>query len=103
MIFAILSSRDAEVTDPDTGEIIGLLDREMTRVQAVEVQDRMTVCASYVSGGPRSLEEALEALLEPRVASGRSRVGSFRSRLQVLNPTHDYVRIGDRVRQVDEP
>jgi hypothetical protein len=102
MIFAILSSRSTEIKDPDTGEVIGTYPpQELTRVQAVEVQDRMAICATYVPTGPESLEEALEALIDPRVATSRSLPGSLRSRLATLNPTNDYVRIGDRVRQVD--
>ena len=102
MVFSVLSSKDAEIKDPDTGEVIGLVDREIARVQAVDVQDRMTVCATYVSAGPKTLEEALEVLLEPRTASRRPRVGMSRGAYPMLNPPDLYVRIGDRVRLVDE-
>jgi hypothetical protein len=102
MVFAVLSSTDAEVKDPDTGETLGTLDREVTRVQAVDVQDRMTVCAPYSALHPTALDEAIEAMYD-RFAARHLRRGSSRRTLPTLNPPDLYVRIGDRVRQVDEP
>jgi hypothetical protein len=102
MQFTVLSSKDAEIKDPDTGETIGVLDREIARVQAIDVQELMTVCAESIVAGPRTLEDALAALLEPRVASRRLGAGPARGTLPALNPPDQYVRIGDRVRQIDE-
>ncbi len=106
MKFAILSAD--EVKDPDTGEVIGMLEREKARVQVVDVQDRMAVCSTYAEVprsrvGATSFEDALEALLEPRAASSaRSTVARFRARYPSLKPSGDYVRVGDRVQQIDE-
>jgi hypothetical protein len=101
MKFAILSLNGAEIKDPDTGETLGTLDRDRVKahVQALEVHDRMSVCATYVA----TFDDALEALLEPHAASyGRSSVARLRARYPSLKSPGDYVRVGDRVQQVDE-
>lgn len=101
MVFAVFSSKDAEVRDPDTGETLGTLDREIAWVQAVEVQDRMTVCATYSALNSTALDEAIDAMYD-RFSSRYLRRGTSRRGLPTLNPPDLYVRIGDRVRQVDD-
>jgi hypothetical protein len=102
MIFDVLSSVSDDVKDPDTGETLGQLSHEIARVQAIDVQDRMTICASYVRTGPESLAEALEALLESRTSARRSRTSLPWATPSVSTATDEYVRVGDRVRQVAE-
>jgi hypothetical protein len=45
-----------EIKDPDSGEVIGVVDREKIRVQASEIGQRMTVCRTFrtrrIEAGP---------------------------------------------------
>ncbi len=49
MIFKILSSKDSVITDPDTGEQLGTVGREKTRVKVTEVQPNLAVASTYRS------------------------------------------------------
>ena len=47
MIFKILSSKGSEITDPDTGEIIGSVDLEKTSVKVKSVKDKVSVASTF--------------------------------------------------------
>ncbi len=45
--FKVLSAASLDVRDPDTGEVLGSIEREKVRVKASQVFDNMTVCKTY--------------------------------------------------------
>jgi hypothetical protein len=47
MRFAVLNSKGAEITDPDSGELLGSVDVEKTFVKVVRVQERMCVARTF--------------------------------------------------------
>lgn len=47
MKFAVLAPSPQEVKDPETGELLDVIDREKIRVEATEVRERITICATY--------------------------------------------------------
>lgn len=47
MRFAVLNSKGAEITDPDSGELLGSVDVEKTFVKVVRVQERMSVARTF--------------------------------------------------------
>lgn len=47
MKFAVLADEPTDVHDPVTGELLDKVDREKTRVEAVEVRPRITICRTY--------------------------------------------------------
>jgi hypothetical protein len=47
MKFKVLSDQLTEIYDPDTNEVLGVIDREKVRVQAVVVQKKFSVCRTY--------------------------------------------------------
>ncbi len=47
MRFAVLAATPLEIVDPDSHEVLGIVDREKVRVAAVEVQERFAICSTY--------------------------------------------------------
>jgi hypothetical protein len=47
MKFKILADSPIEVTDPQTHETLGIVDREKVRVVTMEVQERFSICKTY--------------------------------------------------------
>ena len=67
MIFKVLSTKGSEITDPDTGERLGSVELEKTRVKVTDVQERIAVASTYrsykVNVGGSGM--ALSRLFEP--------------------------------------
>jgi hypothetical protein len=111
MKFEILTTEPAEIIDPDTGEALGTLDLAKTRVEVVDVQDRLCVARTYetyrvnVGGVGWDFRAAtISGLLGP--PRWETRVTKLRfdeeDRLPELSSEERVVRIGDKVRQVLE-
>jgi hypothetical protein len=96
MKFAVLAETPLEIVDPDTQESLGVIEQEKIRVQAVDVQERFSVCATYEK----------DHFYEDVVARGID-LATFtrpnRGRVPSLPPGESYVKIGDRVRVIEEP
>lgn len=103
MKFAILADKATEVYDPDNGELLDKVDREKTRVEAVEVRARITICRTYrtrtVGGGAlyQSLGSGMFAAPKQIVETLRLTDDNY---LPPLSPAESYVKIKDRVVQV---
>jgi len=95
MQFAVLGAEPIIVRDPDSGEELDKLDPEKTRVEAIEVRDRVTVCETY-----RSFVVGLQ--LHRTFMERLSATDDDKGALPEANPNEGYVRIGDRVVQVVE-
>jgi hypothetical protein len=107
MRFAVLAASPIEVIDPETDEIIDVIDREKVRVEAVEVRDKSTICATYEAqweggGGlnPFFAAQALGNLFEQR----RKVIKTLRiedSDLPgPLDPKESFVKKNDRVVEI---
>jgi hypothetical protein len=107
MRFAILAATPEEISDPETGEVLDVVDRTKVLVQATEVRERVTICSTYrttkMSGGAFSTAYSLSRLFDPpREIPETLRIED--SLLPApLSPEESYVKIGDRVKQVEEP
>jgi hypothetical protein len=107
MRFAILASTPEEVLDPETGEVLDIVDRTKVLVQATEVREKITICSTYrttrIPGGALSTSNAFNRLFEPsREIPDTLRIEDS-SIPAPLSPEESYVKIGDRVKQVEEP
>jgi hypothetical protein len=112
MKFAVLAETPIEIHDPETGDVLDVLDREKVRVEAAEVRPKITVCRTYVtrvipggtlySGGLISGMTAMsEALSPPRKVVETLRAKD-KSLPPPLSPEESYVKINDRVIQIKE-
>ena len=105
MIFKILSSEDSVITDPDTGEQLGTVGREKTRVKVVDIQPHLAVASTFRSeqvnvGGYGVSLVAATGLFEP--PKWETRVESLRVdevAVEELDGDASIVRVGDPVVQ----
>ena len=107
MRFAILAPTPEEVLDPETGEVLDVVDRTKVLVQATEVREKITICSTYrttkVSGGALSTAYSLGRLFDPPREIPETLRIEDSSLPAPLSPEESYVKIGDRVKQVEEP
>ena len=107
MRFAILAATPEEIRDPETGEVLDIVDRTKVFVQATEVRERITICSTYrtikVSGGAFSTAFSLNRLFDPPQEISETLRIDDSSLPAPLSPEDSYVKTGDRVKQVEEP
>ena len=109
MRFKVLSNQPTEVRDPETNDLLGVIDREKVRVQASEVEEKYTICKTYrvfVTGGPNmpNIAEAMAALgsfgSTPRKEVPETLKAEDQDTFPPLSEEESYVKKGDRVIQV---
>src|SRR6266566_4898215 len=107
MRFAILAPTPEEILDPETGEVLDVVDRTKVLVQATEVREKITICSTYrttkISGGALSTTYAFSRLFDPPQEIPETLRIEDSSLPAPLSPEESYVKIGDRVKQVEEP
>lgn len=96
MRFAVMAMIPTEVKDPDTGEVLGTVEREKVRVEVVELQERLAVCRPYRGEGFR-FPSAFDVLLGSRSDALKIVDDSLP---QPLSPAESYVKVGDRVKEL---
>jgi hypothetical protein len=97
MQFEVLASESLEITDPETGQSLGALDRPKLRVEATDVYPQFTVCETF---------EAIDDL-EDRISPSdffrpRRRLPAtlrIQESIPPLSEEESVVKVGDRVRQ----
>jgi hypothetical protein len=110
MKFKVLADEPTEILDPETDESLGSIDREKVRVQAREVQERFSICRTYVTrrinGGPfyglTGMSTSLARLYAPPREVPETLKAEDSSLLPPLSEKESYVKKGDRVVQLIE-
>jgi hypothetical protein len=103
-----LAPTPEEVLDPETGEVLDIVDRAKVLVQATEVREKITICSTYrttkIPGGALSTTNSLSRYFfgPPQEIPETLRIEDS-SLPAPLSPEESYVKIGDRVKQVEEP
>ncbi len=102
MKFAILAPTPEEICDPETGELLDVVDRPKVTVQATEVREKITICSTYktrtIGGGFYS---PLSGLFDPPRRIPETLSVKDSSLPAPLSPEDSYVKAGDRVKQVE--
>jgi hypothetical protein len=102
MKFKILSHSPMEIFDPETGELLGLLDREKVRVTVSKLEPRYSICKTY---------RLRTVGVLPSIAAFMAPVQSVPETLRTTDSTlppplpeeESYVKKGDRVVQILDP
>jgi hypothetical protein len=112
MFFDILDPKGDNITDPDTGEIIGSIERAKVRVKVVIVQARLSVASTYKKervniGGSGSLvgfgSSGLSKLfLPPEYITQYETLKTQERTWEDLSEDESYVKSGDPVVEVQE-
>jgi hypothetical protein len=112
MYFDVLDPKGEDIKDPDTGEVLGSVERPKVRVQVVKVQDRLSVASTYkkrevnVGGRGAGLTGLsggfAELFMPPKVVTKYETLKTTeRERTwEDLDEKESYVKIGDPVVQV---
>lgn len=106
MVFNVLAATPLEFHDPDTGELLTVLDRTKVTVRVTKVEDKASICATYrthfVGGGILSGIAAISGLYDaPRQVKETLKAESA-ALPPPLEESESYVKVGDRVREVIE-
>ena len=111
MSFDILMPGFDEITDPDTGAVLGGVELPKARVRVISADDNLSVAATYRResvnlGGPENWGLRVRGDLLPMPPLWETRVETFRTREPVISDERAvdyYVATGDPVVQVFEP
>jgi hypothetical protein len=103
MKFKVLAEKPTEITDPETGQLLGELDREKVRVKVLEVKEKFSICRTYkkryIPGGPFYNMLAINLTQEPREVIETLKAEDA-SLPPPLSEEESYVKKGDRVIQL---
>lgn len=110
MKFKVLADEPTEILDPETDELLGSIERVKVQVQATEVQERFSICRTYIihrtSGGPFYGLSGMSASLASLYAPPREIPETLKAEDSSLPPPlpekESYVKKGDRVVQLIE-
>lgn len=110
MYFDVMNPKGEDVTDPDTGEIIGSIERPKVRVQVTQVQERISVASTFKKqkvniGGTGSglfgdLGAVSRALMPPKYVTKYETLKTDEKTWEDLEEEQSYVKTGDPVVQV---
>ncbi|HEY0545159.1 MAG TPA: hypothetical protein VGC91_07165 [Pyrinomonadaceae bacterium] len=110
MKFAVLSESPLEVRDPETGDVLDVIDREKVRVVATEVRPKIAICRTYriktvIPGGalyadPIKSIGQMASIFQPPREIPETLEAKDSSLPPALSPEESYVKINDRVVRV---
>jgi hypothetical protein len=104
MVFAVLDPKAEDVKDPDTGEVLGSVNRPKTYVKVVDVEERLAVAQTFrkFGGGGALGLTGVAALFGPREPVLES-LKTTESTWEDLDESESYVKTGDPVREERNP
>ena len=109
MRFEVMDTKGHEVKDPDTGELLGSIERPKVSVKITKVQDRLSLASTYktfkVNTGGRGfagIASLSESLMPPKWETKYETFKSDDQTWEDLDEDSSYVKIGDPVVQVIE-
>jgi hypothetical protein len=106
MIFEVLDPKGEDITDPDTGAVLGSIDRPKIRVRVTDVEHRFSVARTYeyTSQNVGGYGSAFGNLLEPmRFRRTYKTLKTSETTWEDLDESESFVKTGDPVREVIEP
>jgi hypothetical protein len=109
MYFDVLDPKGEDIRDPDTGEVLGSLDRPKVRVQVVKVEERLAVASTFkkktinVGGrGGLAVTGLAEMFLPPKHVTKYETLKTTEKTWEDLEESDSFVKTGDPVVQVLE-
>ena len=114
MYFDVMEVHNENIIDPDTGEVLGPIERSKVRVEVTHVQEKLSVATTYQSekvnlGGSgrlgitaMALGPFARSLMPPKWVKKYETLKKTDKDLGELNEEDSYVNIGDLVVQVIE-
>jgi hypothetical protein len=107
MYFEVLDPKGDDIRDPDSGKILGSIDRPKVRIRVVKVQDRLSVASTYkerqinVGGRGPSIGIGLSDLfMPPKYITKYETLKTDEKTWEDLDEQESYIKTGDPVVQV---
>lgn len=106
MLFDVIDPKGEDIVDPETGDIIGSLERAKVRVKVISVQNRLSVASTYKKervnvGGVGIGSSAINQLfLQPEYVTQYETLKTEERTWEDLSEAESYVKHGDPVVQV---
>lgn len=107
MYFDVLDPKGEDIKDPDTGQVLGSLERPKVRVRVVKVHERLSIASTYkkrevnVGGNAPKFDFGFaEMLLPPKYVTKYENLKTAEKTWEDLDETQSYVKTGDPVVQV---
>lgn len=108
MYFDVMDPKGTDIEDPDTGDILGSIERSKVRVKVSRVETRLSIAYTYKSkeiniggrGGLSSSGYLSQILAPPKWVTKYETLKTQEKTWEDLDETESYVKIGDPVVQV---
>lgn len=106
MLFDVIDPKGEDIVDPDTGGILGSLERPKVRVKVISVQDRLSVASTYKKervniGGVGIGTSAISQLfMQPEHVTQYETLKTEEKTWEDISEEESYVKCGDPVVQV---
>lgn len=109
MYFDVLDPKGEDIRDPDSGDVLGSIDRPKVRVQVVKTEERLSVASTFrkktvnVGGrGGLAVGGLAEMFLPPKHVTKYETLKTTEKTWEDLEESESYVKTGDPVVQVLE-
>lgn len=106
MCFDVVDQKHQDIEDPDTGVVLGSIERRKVRVKITNVQERMSVASTYrkktINVGGRGVGAGglAQALMPPKWVTRYETLKTEERTWEDLDEKESFVKIGDPVVQV---
>ncbi len=107
MKFDVLDPKGDDIKDPDSGEILGSVNRPKVRVEIIEVQERLSVAQTYkkrtvnVGGTAGYFGHTISDMLKPpKYIERYETLKTTEKTWEDIDESESYVKTGDPVVQV---
>ena len=107
MYFNVVDAQDEKIKDPDTGEVLGAIERPKVRVEVTHVQEKLSVASTYqvemvkVGGYGGHFGPFARSLMPPKWIEKYETLRIKDKAWSRLPENESYVKVGDPVIQVD--
>ena len=109
MYFNVINAKDEEIKDPDTGEVLGSIERPKVRVEVTHVQEKLSVASTYqvdrvnIGGDGGHFGPFARSLMPSKWIEKYETLRTKDKAWSPLREQDSYVKVGDPVVQVDRP
>jgi len=107
MYFDVLDPKGENITDPDTGEVLGSVMRPKIRVKVTKTLERLSIASTYkkkvvnIGGRGFGIASFAEALMPASYVNQFESLKTTEKTWEDLDESESFVKTGDPVVQVD--